>query len=137
MIEELVYPAIFEEEADGYVVRFPDLKGCLTQGDDYKEALYMANDALVTYLAFHYKSGFEHLPKASTLHSLKLEKGECVALIHADIKDIANCASNKTVKKSVSIPSWLNTIALKKHINFSKLLQEALIKEIEKKKGKI
>lgn len=120
-----VYPAIFHKE-DGYWVEFPDLKGCLTEGDSLGEAMEMAREALGLYLV----SLIEHddeIPAPSSIADVKTEDGE-VIYISTDI-DIYR-RDTKAVKKMLSIPAWLAKEAEAKNISLSKVLQDALKEQL-------
>lgn len=78
-MKNLIYPAIFTKEEDGYTVYFPDLDGCLTQGETLEEAFELAGDALALYL-----DGLTELPSATSFNEIKAEKGQTVMLVEAD-----------------------------------------------------
>lgn len=139
------YPAVFlkDSESEGYTILFPDLPGCISCGDDVKEALYMANDALGTYLFDDY-SRLEDFPKSSTLEEIDIKdsidedeeeyfylEGSFKSYVGLDITDYVKKHENRTVKKNVTIPSYLNEMGISSKINFSKLLTEALEREFE------
>lgn len=124
------YPAIFTKEAEGgYSVRFPDLESCYTQGDTIEEALEMAEDVLNLTLYGLEEDGKE-IPAPSDIRSLKLSDGEFASMIVCDTIEYRRYFDNKAVKKTLSIPSWLNTMSERAHINFSAVLQKALIEEL-------
>ena len=130
-MENLIYPAIFHTEADGgYSVSFPDLPGCFTDGDNLAEAMFMAKDALGIYL-FTLKEDNEPFPAATSPADIKLEPGEFTSLIEWDELDYLKRTDNRAVKKTLTIPSWLNNLAEREHINFSQTLQTALKKQLE------
>lgn len=122
------YPAIFtyDDENNYYTVDFIDLKGCSTFGKDIEEAYLMAKDALGLYL-----SDLEEFPKPTIPYSnIKLEKNQFISIIEIDLLEYRKKYNNLAIKKTLSIPTWLNTIAEKNDINFSQLLQKALKKEL-------
>ncbi len=122
------YPAIFtyDDENNYYIVDFIDLKGCSTFGKDIEEAYLMAKDALGLYL-----SDLEEFPKPTIPYSnIKLEKNQFISIIEIDLLEYRKKYNNLAIKKTLSIPTWLNTIAEKNDINFSQLLQKALKKEL-------
>lgn len=134
-----VYPAVFFEEENGYSVIFPDLNYLSTCGETFNEAMEMAIDCLAGYL-FHAKLDKEAIPIASDIKSidavaiakeLEAEPGEyLVNLVSVDVEEYAKTHFNKSVKKTLSIPEWLNEEAISKKINFSQVLQEALIAKL-------
>lgn len=125
-----VYPAIFSpEENGGYSVFFPDLEGCYTCGDDLKDALFMAEDVLAFYLYDEEKEGKE-IPEPSKANNIELNGSEFVNYVACDTISYAKIHNNRAVKKTLTIPEWLNEAAIRENINFSKVLQEALIERI-------
>lgn len=125
-----VYPAIFTPEEEGkYSVFFPDLDGCYTCGDDLKDALFMANDILAFVLYDYEKEGRE-IPDPSNAEDVKKEEGDFVNYVACDTIEYARMHDNKAVKKTLTIPQWLNDAALREDINFSQVLQEALMKKV-------
>ena len=130
-MKKLIYPAIFhKEEVGGYSVTFPDLPGCNTEGNDLAEALYMAQDALGLYL-YSLKQDKMPLPQYMQPEALILDKDSFVTLVEWDEEAYLRRTSNKSVKKTLTIPEWMNTLAEEKNINFSKTLQEALLEKLE------
>lgn len=132
---KLVYTACFYKEEDGgYSVNIPDLLGCCTQGDNLEEALEMAEDAALGWLLTSIENN-EEIPVPSDLKDIKLENENGFKnLLLLDIdKYTEKYGSKKSVKKTLSIPNWLNARAEKIGINFSQVLQEALLKKILKR----
>lgn len=124
---KLVYPAIFSpyEEGNGYVVEFPDLKGCVTGGDDLAQALEMAEDAASGWVLTELEEG-KKPPKASEIKSISTEGSGFVSMIALDMDSYALKYGEKSVKKTLSIPAWMNTQAEKYGLSCSKVLQDAL-----------
>ena len=122
-----VYPAIFEpdEEAGGYCVYFPDLANVVTQGDSFKEAMDMAEDALCLMLYDMEKKGLD-IPKARKTSEVEAKSGDIVNLVACDTKYYKNYFESKTVKINVTIPLWLKEEGEKKHVNFSQILQKGV-----------
>lgn len=121
-----IYPAVFTPEAEGgYSVTFPDIEGCFTCGNDLEEALSMAKDALSLMLV-DIEDEKGDIPKASEINSLKMKKNEFASLIFADTMVYRQTLNNAAVKKTLSIPAWLNQAAIAAGINFSQVLQDAL-----------
>lgn len=119
------YPAVFTKEDVGYSVRFPDLEGCFTEGDTMEEAYNMAVEAVGLYLESE-KVGTFNFPETQELDNINIADNEKVVLIEFDEVEYMKKHSNKAVKKTLSIPSWLNTLAEENNINFSQVLQMAL-----------
>lgn len=125
-----VYPAIFTQETrGGFSVTFPDLEGCYTQGDTIEEALKMAEDVLSLTIYGLEEDGKEIVP-ASNIKDLKLADNEFSSLVGCDTMEYRRFFDNKAVKKTLTIPSWLNTMSEKAGVNFSSVLQKALIQEL-------
>lgn len=123
---KFVYPAVFTKEDNGqYSVSFPDIENCFTGGDDMAEAIEMAEDALCLML-YHMGEGGEHIPEPSDPKSVQLKENEIVSLICCDTIFYKRFYESKSVKKTLTIPKWLNEEGEKARVNFSNVLQEAL-----------
>ena len=120
-----IYPAVFSPEDSGYSVEFPDLPGCCTCGDSLEESLSMAKDALSLFLV-ELEDEKQDIPEPSPIQSLLLEGNRFASLINADTAIYRQTLSNVAVKKTLSIPQWLNQAAIANGINFSQVLQDAL-----------
>ena len=123
-----VYPAIFSpieegEFAGGYRVRIPDLPYTRTFGKDLADAIGMAEDAASMWL-WDAENNNEQVPAAST--TVICEEGEFISMVVADTDIFRRQMDSRSIKKTLSIPAWLNHKAEEAHINFSGLLQEAL-----------
>ena len=120
---QYTYAAVLTKEADGgYSVRFPQLDGCFTQGDTLPEALRMASDAMSLHLYGMEQDG-ETIPKAN----LELQaEGGLVVPITAWMTPFRDEMENRAVKKTLTIPAWLNDAAERHGVNYSQILQSAL-----------
>ena len=126
MSSKYVYPAIFSPEKEGgYSVLFPDLEGCYTCGDSLKDSLEMAEDALALVLYGYEKDG-RKIPEPSKRETLILKNNEFVNYIICDTMVYRKRYHNKAIKKTLTIPEWLNEEATALGINFSQVLQDAL-----------
>ncbi|GHU09191.1 HicB family protein [Spirochaetia bacterium] len=125
-----IYPACFYPEADArYSVVFADFE-LATFGDTLADAMYMAADAAAGRIFSMLEDG-ESLPAPSDLKNVKPEgPSGFVSLVYIDLDDLKAAHEEKTVKKTLTIPSWLNKAAEKKKINFSAALKDALIDKI-------
>ena len=121
-----VYPAIFHHEDDSYWVEFPDLKGCHTYGNTVEETMELASEALGLYLASLMDEN-KTLNKPSSIKEINVNDG-FVSYVSSDPYKYSN--KNKAVKKTLTIPEWLNDEAEKYHINFSGVLKDALIEKL-------
>lgn len=125
-----VYPAIFTPEEEGkYSVFFPDLDGCYTCGDNLQDALFMANDILA-YVLYDYEKAGKEIPAPSKIENVKTEEGEFVNYVACDTIEYAKMHNNRAVKKTLTIPEWLNEAAIRADVNFSQVLQEALMEKV-------
>ena len=127
---KLVYPAVFtsyEDGTGGYAVEFPNLPGCVTGGDDMAEAVFMAEDAASGWILDELESG-EKVPQATSINDVKTESGQFVSLIALDMDAYAAKYGSNAVKKTLTIPAWLNTYVEQNGISCSKVLQDALSK---------
>lgn len=120
-----IYPAVFSEEDDGYAVNFPDLEGCFTCGDTLAEALYMAEDVLSLMLV-EYEDEKKEIPAPSNVKSIPTAENEFVNLVSCDTEKYRRLLKKTAVKKTLTIPEWLNEAATAAGINFSKTLQDGL-----------
>ena len=129
-MSKLFYPAIFHiAEEGGYYITFPDFKNMFTQADDMNEAYDMAQDALGLELVDLEKKKAA-FPAASIPSKIKCKKDESIVIIDIDLMEYKRKTNNNAVKKTLSIPSWLNEEAIAKGINFSAVLQKALKAEL-------
>lgn len=126
MNSRLFYPAIFHKaDEGGFWVTFPDIPECMTQGDNMQQAYEMAIDALGLSLTSMEKSG-EEIPEASAIDKICVQDGILV-IVEFDMAEYLRRNCSRAVKKTLTIPEWLNEAALREHINFSQILQEALM----------
>lgn len=125
------YPAVFTPEENGaYSINFPDIEGCYTCGDNLADGIMMAEDALAFTLYDDYEKENRPVPMPSTIDTIALETGEFINYIACDTLAYRKMHSNKAVKKTLSIPEWLNEAAENANINFSRALQDALMKQL-------
>jgi len=120
------YTAIFTPEENGlYSVSFPDLPGCYTSGDDMSDAVYMAQDVLNLTL-YDLEQDNKPIPKASKPQDISTSCGQFTSVIAVDTDTYRRFYENKSVKKTLTIPMWLNERAEQANVNFSGVLQSAL-----------
>lgn len=122
-----LYYAIFHQNHKGqYEVSFPDLApNAATYGEDMSDALKQAKDALAGYLltAEDYREEFD---KPSKPQDIEYDKSDLLIPIEVDTTIERQKEKSKSVKKTLTIPSYLNDLAKAKKINFSSLLTSAL-----------
>ncbi len=136
MIMTLIYPVIFtatHDKKDTYLVEIPDIKG-MTEGRGLEDAYRMARDYIGCAL---YDKSDNLIPEASALSDIDVKKGEFantgdsfVSLVDLDLDVFRRKMNNKSVRRNVSIPAWLNQAADEAHINVSRVLQEALMEKL-------
>ena len=125
-MEKLFYPAIFHEaEEGGFWVSFPDLPECLTEGDNMQQAYEMAVEALGISLISR-KEDREIIPKQTEINKIDAKDG-ILAVVEFDMMEYQRKHNSRAVKKTLSIPEWLNEEAVARGVNFSQVLQEALM----------
>ena len=128
-----VYPIIIKPDMDGYLVEIPDMDA-MTQGADLVDAMEMARDCIglkgITMEDFG-----KEIPDASPLEVIRqqAEPEDVVILIDIDFAAYRESIDNRSVRKSLTIPAWLNKKAEKAGLNFSKVLQDALIERLDVK----
>lgn len=128
-IERYFYPAIFTyEDGQEIAVTFPDLD-VATSGVDEADALTSARE-LLGIVMFGLEEDKEPIPKPTPLNQLSLDSNESAVLIDVYMPSIRNANVNKSVNRTVTLPAWLNSIAVEHNINFSQLLQDALKNEL-------
>ncbi len=129
MKDKYVYPAIFTYDDDGINIEFPDIQGCFSCADTDEEALYMAEDVLGLCLLV-LEEDKEEIPEPSNLKDIKIEDNQKTSLISVWMPTVRKAINNKPIKKTLTIPQWLDVMAREKDINFSYILQEGLKKEL-------
>jgi antitoxin HicB len=120
-----IFPAVFMSEDNGYSVDFPDLEGAATCGDSLEDAIEMAEDSLALTLT-DYEDRNVPIPKPTPINEVTKHPGEFVTLVRCDTERYRKLLNGRAVKKTLSIPEWLNESAAAAGINFSQTLQEAL-----------
>ena len=130
-MEKLFYPAIFHNaEEGGFWVTFPDIPECLTEGDNISEAYKMAYEALGLALSERIKNN-ESLPVPSSPRTIPVNEDEYPILVEFNLFEYNKKFNSKSVKKTLSIPEWMNEKAISMGINFSRVLQEALMEKFD------
>jgi predicted RNase H-like HicB family nuclease len=124
-MKKATYFAVFEPTATGYSVYFPDLPGCITVGRDIEETHKMAREALGLHLFGIEKSG-EAIPKPTFPPYDDVDKSAFIVPVEVFPEMVKDKSENKAVKKTLTIPSWLNEQAETAGVNFSQLLQSTL-----------
>ena len=124
-----VYPAILTQEDDVIIVSFPDVEGARTDGATMEEALENAEDVLNLMLLTMEEKHMDIKPP-TPIASLDVPKGSTVALVRADTRAYSKKVDTRAVRKSVSIPAWMDSLAREHNLNFSNVLQNAICREL-------
>lgn len=134
MRDHYIYPALFDYDTDGISVSFPDLRGCFSCGETDAEALRMGKDALRGWLLVSEEAG-DPIPEPTSLKEVKIENPtqRCV-LIEVNLAPHREAFENRAVKKTLTIPAWLNQAAERENLNFSQVLQSALKERLQLQK---
>ena len=126
---KLFYPAVFHKaEEGGFWVSFPDFPECFTEGDDMAQAYEMAVEAMGLALVSRREEG-EEIPNPTEIDKVDIEEGT-LAIIEFDMLEYQKKHNSRAVKKTLSIPEWLNEEATAMGVNFSQVLQEALMSKL-------
>ena len=124
------YTAVFTPEKNGlYSVNFPDLQGCCTTGDDIADAVYMAQDILCLSL-YDLEQDNMPIPKASNPRDIEITGEQFKSVVAVDTETYRRFYESKAIKKTLTIPMWLNEQAERANVNFSQTLQKALKSEL-------
>lgn len=123
-----VYPVILTPEDDWYIVDVPDFD-ISTQGHGLAEAIDMARDAINLMGVDNEDRGIAN-PEPTSMASIKTEPSQICTLVDCDFDEYRLWLENRSVKKNCTLPSWLNKKAEAANINFSAVLQKALMQEL-------
>ena len=125
-MDRYIYSALFEAgEEKGYTVTFPDLPGCITEGDNMEEALHMAKEVLELFM-YSIEEDEGPIPEPSLPEKIIVPANTFVSLVEVWMPMVRDEMENRAIKKTLTIPKWLNDVAEKNKVNFSQVLQRAL-----------
>lgn len=124
------FPAIFEYDEDGISVSFPDLPGVFTCGDNEEEAYRNAKEALGLHL-FGMEQDLDSIPVPSKVNELSLDANQAAVIVNVFMPLIRDRVQRATIKKTLTLPKWINDLAEEHKINFSQVLQEALKERLD------
>ena len=133
MKDTYIFPAIFEFCNNGIAVMFPDLPGCLPCAESVETAVKNAKDALLLHL-YGMEEDNEEIPAPTPFQEISLSPNQTVMLIEVYMPPFREKQHKKFIKKTLSIPSWINAQAEYAGINFSQTLQEALLEKLHLQK---
>jgi len=120
-----VYPIVMTKGEKYIVVFVPDFN-INTQGTDYADAMEMARDA-IGLMGIDMEDEKEPIPEPSNLDDIKKEhEDDMITLVDVDFSEYRRKMDMRTVRRNVTLPSWLNYEAEKSGINVSAVLQEGL-----------
>ena len=123
--DHYIFPCVFIYEDTGISVYYPDLDGCVSFGEDEQQAFYNAKEALTLHL-YGMEQDNDPIPPPSKIKDIILDENEQALLLEVAMPAFRAKQANKLVKKTLTIPEWLNIIAENNNVNFSQLLQSAL-----------
>ena len=121
-----VYPVVFNPlEEGGYCVYAPDFKGCITEADDFAEGIVKIRDGLCGMLHIMERDKLP-IPSPTDVSCVEREPCDIVTLVDAPIEEYRRRVGSKAVRRTISIPEWLDELAAKSDISLSQVTQEAL-----------
>jgi predicted RNase H-like HicB family nuclease len=127
--DKYIFPAIFSYADDGISIEFPDLPGCLPCADTTEEAFTNSKEAMALHL-YTSEQDNETLPEPTSIEKIKTNSNQVATLIEVWIPIYREAIENKSIKKTLTIPKWLNDAAEENHVNFSQVLQDGLKKTL-------
>jgi predicted RNase H-like HicB family nuclease len=121
-----VYPAVFSPEKDGtFSVYVPDLPGCVTEAESYADGVAKIRDGICGMLYAMARQKIA-IPEPSEPQMVETEDGDVVALVDADVAAYARRVGNKAVRRTISIPEWMDDLAVSSGVSLSQVTQDAL-----------
>lgn len=126
MVNYYVYPAIFRQKDSQVVILFPDFDGCLSSAKDMQDAPYQAREVLGLHLV-GYEDENMSIPPPTRIDDIKLQDNEIAFLVEVFMPAFRDKIKTAFIKKTLSIPAYLNALGEKNNINFSKVLQDAIV----------
>lgn len=126
-MRKLTYLAVMEPSSDGgYAVFFPDFPGCISYGETFENARKMAAEALGLHV-YSMECDGEELPEASKILNPEETQGCLVSPVTVFPDLVKNEMDNKRVKTNITLPAWLKRVAEEQRVNYSRLLETALM----------
>ena len=129
MKDTYICPAVLDFADDGISIEFPDLPGCLPCADTVENAVKNANEALKLHL-FGMEEDNEEIPEPTPVNKIETRGNQSILLVDVFMPPFREKMHTKFIKKTLSIPSWLNAEAEHRGVNFSQVLQNALIEKL-------
>ncbi len=129
MKDTYIFPAVLDFADDGISIEFPDLPGCLPCADTAESAIKNAKEALKLHL-FGMEEDNEEIPEPTPVNKIKTRANQSILLVDVFMPPFREKMHTKYIKKTLSIPSWLNAEAEHRGVNFSQVLQNALMEKL-------
>ena len=129
MKNRYIFPSIIKVVEDSYEVSFPDIDNCFTFGDSLEDVLDSARDVLELCL-YDMEQDNIPIPEPSGIKDIKLDENESIAWINVWMVPVRDKMENKSIKKTVTIPKWINDIGIENNLNFSQILQAAIKEKV-------
>ncbi len=123
--ESYEFVAVFDYQEDGINIKFPDLQEAISCASTTEEAIKNAKEVLELVL-YHREEENIEIPDSTALEDIKCTKNEKTVNISVWMPLVRNEMEEQAVKKTLTIPQWLNKLAEAQNVNFSKVLQSAL-----------
>jgi predicted RNase H-like HicB family nuclease len=125
---QYIYSAIFTpiEDGSGYYAKVPDLPGCITTGSSLQDAINQITDAASVWLVVAEDEGLE-IVAPTPQAEISMDHSESISLISIDTISYRSKTDTKSVRKNVSLPAWMASMADKRGINCSQILQDGLL----------
>ena len=126
-----VYPVIFTPiEEGGYCVYAPDIKGCITEADNFAEGIAKIRDGICGMLYILERDN-QPIPEPTDVFLVKREKNDIVTLVDAPLEEYRRRVGSKAVRRTISIPEWLDKLAMQSNISLSQITQKAIKDELQ------
>lgn len=125
---QYISPARFKAEDNGIIVTFPDLEDTFTDGETMQEAFENAEDVL-NLMLWNREEENAAIPPPSTQEKIPVPREAVPAMIKEDTLGYRKRHDQKTIRRSVTLRRWLDSIARERNINFSQLMQNAIRRE--------
>lgn len=129
MKNRYIFPSIIKVVEDSYEVSFPDIDNCFTFGDSLEDVLDSARDVLELCL-YDMEQDNIPIPEPSGIKDIKLDENESIAWINVWMVPVRDKMENRSIKKTVTIPKWINDIGIENNLNFSQILQAAIKEKV-------
>jgi predicted RNase H-like HicB family nuclease len=126
-----IYTAVFtkDDTLSKFYARIPDLPGCATTGSSLQDAIDQITDAASGWLVVAEDEGLDIAPPTPQ-PDIPVESGDTLSLVSIDTIAYRAKTDNKAVRKNVSLPAWMATMADTRGINCSQVLQDGLLSKL-------